>query len=130
MTHLKLKKINLKKWNFVFAVNQQKHVDNIFKKIFVSNSISEETRRSLKPIWTRPGIMCGLCKVHKDIFNNCLLFRPVLSAINTPSYKLAKFLVPISKSLTSNEYTVNDSFAFAEEIVEQDSEIFYGKPRC
>ena len=47
-------------------------------------------------------------------------------AINTPTYKLAKFLVPILKSLTSNEYTVKDSFAFAEEIVEHDSEFFMG----
>ena len=49
-----------------------------------------------------------------------------MSAINTPTYKLAKFLVPILKSLTTNEYTVKDSFAFAEEIVEQDSEFFMG----
>ena len=70
--------------------------------------------------------MCGLCKVHKDIIDNCPPFRPILSAINTPTYKLAKFLVPILKSLTSNEHTVKDSFAFAEEIVEQDSECFMG----
>ena len=42
----------------------------------------------------------------------------MLSAINTPTYKLAKVLVPVLKSLTSNEYTIKDSFAFAEEIVE------------
>ena len=66
----------------------------------------------------------GLCKVHKDIIDNCPLFRPVLSAINIPTYKLAMFLVPILKSLTSNKYTLKDSFAFAEEIVEQDSEFF------
>ena len=65
--------------------------------------------------------MYELFKVHKDIVDNCPAFRPILSAINTPTYKLAKFLVPILKSLTSNEYTVKDSFAFAEEIVEQDS---------
>ena len=70
--------------------------------------------------------MYGLCKVHKDIIDNCPNFRPILSAINTLSYKLANFLVPILKSLTSNEYTVKDSFAFAEEIVEQDSEFFMG----
>ena len=51
-------------------------------------------------------------------------FWPILSVINAPSYKLAKFLVPILKSLTSSGYTVKDSFAFAEEIVEQDSEFF------
>ena len=49
-----------------------------------------------------------------------------MSTVNTPTYKLAKFLVPILKSLTSNEYTVKDSFAFAEGIVEQDSEFFMG----
>ena len=109
-----------------FAINQEKRVDNILKKLVASNSISEETRRSLKPVGTRPGIMYGLCKVHKDIIDNYPPFRPILSAINTPTYKLAKFLVSILKSLTSNEYTVKDSFAFAEEIVEQDSEFFMG----
>ena len=53
-------------------------------------------------------------------------FRPLLSAVITPTYKLATLLVPILKSLTSNVYTVKDPFAFAEEIVEQDSETFMG----
>ena len=92
----------------------------------MTNSISEETRRPLKPVGTRSGIMHGLCKVHKDIIHHCPHFQPILSAINTPTYKLAKFLVDILKSLTNNEYTVKDSFAFAEEIVEQDSECFIG----
>ena len=78
--------------------------------------------RSLKSLGNTPGIMCGLCKVHKDIFDNSPLFRHILLAINNPTYKLAKFLVPILKALTSNDYTVLDSFAFAKEIVEQDSE--------
>ena len=47
-----------------------------------------------------------------------------MPAINTPTYKLAKFLVPILKSLTSHK--VKDSSAFAEEIVEQNFEIFKG----
>ena len=46
--------------------------------------------------------------------------------INTPTYKLAKFLAPTLKSLTSNEYMVKDSFAFPEETVKQDSEFFMG----
>ena len=45
-------------------------------------------------------------------------------AVNTPTYNVAKFLVPDLKSLTSNKYTVRDSFVFAEEMVEQDSEFF------
>ena len=49
-----------------------------------------------------------------------------MSAINTPTYKLAKFFLPILKSLTSNEYMVKDSLGFAKEIAEQDSEFFMG----
>ena len=39
---------------------------------------------------------------------------------------LAKFLVSILKSFTIDEYTVKDTLAFADEIVEQDSEVFMG----
>ena len=56
-----------------FAINQEKRAKNIFKKLVASNSISEETRRSLKPVGTRSGIMFGLYKFHKDI-NNCPSF--------------------------------------------------------
>ena len=64
--------------------------------------------------------------VQEDIIDNCPPLRPILSAINTLIYKLAKFLVTISKFLTINEYTVKYSFAFAEEIFKQDFEFFMG----
>ena len=95
----KFEKINLKNDGILnFAVTREKRVDNIFKKLVATNSISEETRKSLKPVGTRPGIMYGLCKVHKDIIDNFPPFRPIFSTINTPTYKVAKFLVPILKS--------------------------------
>ena len=53
-------------------------------------------------VGTRAGIMYGLRKFHKNI-NNCLPFRPIFSAINTPTYKLAKTLVPILK-ITDNYF--------------------------
>ena len=107
----KFEKISLKNDGILnFAINQEKRVDYIFRKLVASNSISEERRRSLKPVGTRPGMMYGLCKVRKDIIDNCPPFRPILSAIDAPIFKLAKFLVTILKSLTSNEYTVKDSF--------------------
>ena len=68
--------------------------------------------------------MYGLCKVHKDITENCATLRLILSVINISTYKLAEFLVPILKSLTKNEYTVKYSLTFAEEIVQQDSKFF------
>ena len=39
-----------------------------------------------------------------------------MSATSTPKYKLAKFLVPILEPLTTNEYTIKDSFTFAEKL--------------
>ena len=72
MTHGNLKKINLKNDGILnFAINPEKRVDNILKQLVASNSISQETRRSLKPVGTRRGIMYGVCKVHKDIIDNC-----------------------------------------------------------
>ena len=51
----KFEKIHLKNDGILnFAINQEKRVDNILKKLVTSKSISEETRRSLKPVQTRP----------------------------------------------------------------------------
>ena len=70
--------------------------------------------------------MYGSCKVHKASVGNYPPFQPILSALNTPTYKLAKFLVPILKALTTNEFTVKDSFHFVEEIVDQQHDLFIG----
>ena len=51
-----------------FAVNQEKRDENIFKKLVASNSVSAETRRSFKPVGTRPGMMYGLNFTTSDVF--------------------------------------------------------------
>ena len=51
-------------------------------------------------------------------------FRPILSATNTVSYKIAKFLVPLLSELTTNNYVLKDSFAFANDILSQDNNLF------
>ena len=83
-------------------------------------------RKFVKLVGTRPGIMYGNCKVRKQQVDGCPQFRPILSASQTPAYNLAKFLVPILTPLTKNEYTVKDSFQFAEEISEQDPTLTMG----
>ena len=70
-----------------FAINQEKHVDQVLKKLVESKSMTEKTRKSLKPVGTRPGVMYGSCKVHKASVGNCPPFQPILSALNTPIYK-------------------------------------------
>ena len=60
--------------------------------------------------------------IHKPLVDGFPKLRPILSAINTPTYKLAKFLVNIMEPLTKDAYTVKDTFSFAEEIRTQDSD--------
>ena len=51
-------------------------------------------------------------------------FRPILSAINAPSYKIAKFLTPLLAKLTKNEFVSKDSFEFARVVRNQNPDLF------
>ena len=88
--------------------------------------MTEKTRRSLKPVGIRPGVMYGSCKVHKASVVNCPPFRPIFSALNTPTNKRAKFLVTILKPLTTNKFTVKNYFHSSEEIDHQHHDLFMG----
>ena len=54
-----------------FAINQEKHNDKVLKRLVEPKSMTEKTRRSLKPVGTRPGVMYGSCKVHKASVVSC-----------------------------------------------------------
>ena len=62
--------------------------------------------------------------MHKEAKNALPPFRPILSAIGTPTYQLVKHLLPFLTPLNQNEYTVTDSFHFAEEICKQDPNLY------
>ena len=79
-----------------FVLNQEKRIDTFFKNLVDSNSMSKEMRKYTKPVGS------------------------ILSPLQTRTYNLAKFLVPVLDPLTKNEYTVKDTFHFAEKICEQD----------
>ena len=68
-------------------------------------------------------VLYGRSKIHKPIKDGAPPFRPILSDIGTPTYKLAKFFVPLLALLTSNEYTIKDSFSFEEELLSFDSNL-------
>ena len=62
--------------------------------------------------------------MHKPIINGNLPFRPIPSAIDTPIYKLAKFLVPVLSEITQNEFIVKDFFTFVDEILTENNDIY------
>ena len=81
-----------------------------------TNQINEDLYNKLRPV--------GSNLESFKVIDGCPALRPILSAIRTPTYKIAKFLVPILKDLTFNEYSVKDSFDFAKEILQQNSNCF------
>ncbi|XP_057293867.1 uncharacterized protein LOC130622418 [Hydractinia symbiolongicarpus] len=102
-----------------YIINIENRLRNSYRSLLNNNYIDETTYKKLCPSGSNPGVLYGLAKVHKPCVNGVPKFRPILSAIGTPTYKLAKFLVPKLVSLTINDYTVKDSFSFASEIVQQ-----------
>ena len=42
--------------------------------------------------------------------------RTILSAINTRTYKISKYITPLISNWSKNSYTINDTFSFVNEI--------------
>ena len=79
---------------------------------YIQKLVDEKTYRRILPNGSQPGKMYGMAKNHKP---NCPL-RPVLSAVNTPSYHLAKWLEQNIKPYFSSEYSVSSTSTFVEEL--------------
>ena len=101
----------------------ENRIIDVLKKLKKKKIISENKYEDLHPVGSRPGILYGRSKIHKPIKDGVPSFRPILSAIGTLTYKLSNFFVPLLTPLTLNEYTIKDSFSFAEELSNYDSNL-------
>ena len=117
-------KFNTRNNELDYILEQEKIINDYLKKLVDKGSLSPEDFKNLKASGSQPGILHGLCKVHKKCDGSLPPFRPILSAINTPSYKLAKFFVPLLSELTFNDYVIKDSFSFADNVRAQNSSFF------
>ena len=99
-----------------FILNKENRLREIIKPLYEKGCFTKSKFLKIWPTGSKPGILYGQAKVHKPVEDNCPSFRPILSAIGTPTYDLAKFLVLILKPLIENEYTVHDSFSLASEV--------------
>ena len=68
--------------------------------------------------------MYWLSKIHKSLVNSFPKLRPILSAIKSGMYKLAKPFVPLLKLYICKDYTEKDSFDFTLNISQQNSKLF------
>ena len=78
----------------------------------IKDTIGDNIYNELHASGSRPGFLYGLPKIHKP--GNPI--RPIISTIGTFTYNLAKFLVPLIDPLTKNEYTIDNSTNFVNEL--------------
>ena len=91
-------------------VHMENRIIDVLKKLKNKKVISEKKYEDLHPVGSSPGILYGRAKIHEPVKDGIPSFRPILSAIGTPTYKLSKFFVPLLTPFTLNEYTIKDYF--------------------
>ena len=99
-----------------YTLNLEKKIIHVLKDLQNKEKIREVCYNHLYHCGSRPGILYRMAKVHRTAINRFPSLRPILSSINWPSYKLAKFPVPLLTPLASNNFTIKDSFSFVEEV--------------
>ena len=79
-----------------------------------SKKLSDMNYKRIAPCGSKAGVLYGLPKIHKD---NCPL-RPIISAVGTYNYKLAKFLVEILTPHVNvnSKYVIKDTFDFVNKV--------------
>ena len=97
---------------FKHTLSLETKVRKILTDLKKSKKIDIFTYKRCYPTGSRPCILYGLPKVHKK--NTPM--RPIMSAVSSPVHGLAKLLVPWLAPITINDYTVNNSLVFAEEL--------------
>ena len=106
------------------VLNHIIHIEQRIIDLLISlknqNEIPKKNYDNLYPLGLKPVILYGLGKIHKALEDGIPAFCPILSAIGTPTYKLAKFCDKLLKPITTNEYTIKDSFSSAKEVEEFD----------
>jgi len=93
--------------------NVQTQSNNIIKKLHESKHIDKQTYERLICHNGTMAKIYGLVKIHKEGYP----LRPVVSTIDTPTYKLSRFISDIIKplSLRSN-HIVKDSFSLVNQL--------------
>ena len=102
---------------FTYITRLEDKLSRLLRKLLKTKVINSETFKFLFSSGSSPGILYGLPKIHK--VGNPI--RPILSTIGTFNYNLkAKYFVKVIEPLTTNKYTIKNSFEFVKEIKDID----------
>jgi hypothetical protein len=104
------------------TIMRERRLHNYLKNLTTvkrDRKLSVDDYKRIAPCGSRAGVMYGLPKIHKE---NCPL-RPIISAVGTYNYKLAKFLVEILSPLVENTYMIKDTFDFVNKVAHLNTNI-------
>ncbi|XP_068235514.1 uncharacterized protein [Palaemon carinicauda] len=125
----------MNKSNYLKKVKEVLEKDNTFEKVNVDDPLKHTilledrhnrnlrkwqskgiiTEKEYKEVYatgTRPGILYGLPKVHKEN----IPIRPGMSARKIPLYAFSKFLIQFIENFTFNEYTLKNSMQLIDDL--------------
>jgi hypothetical protein len=121
----KFEKLDVKnEKNYNFMVKEKRVVDDFLGMLFDKKSINAETKAHLTPDGPNPARLYGLPKIHKPLEDGLPKFRPIISQIGSSSYKIAKFLLKFITPVTTNEFTLKDSFEFCSMLDNKNHQLF------
>jgi len=104
----KFSEVNLPASKIIFK--EQDKVNNYLRKLKSCGKISDDKYKYLYASGSSLGSIYGLPKLHKKN----IPCRPVLASYNLSNYRLGRFLIPLIKHLSSNEFCIKNSGQFCE----------------
>jgi len=107
------KNSKFKKLKRDMTVTRERNLQNRIRDLRKNNEINEEIFKQIMPKGSKAGVLYGLPKIHKD----GAPIRPIISAVGTYNYKLAKYLDSIIKPLrNTNGSMLKDAFDFVNRV--------------
>ena len=88
--------------------------ENRLNDLITSLKLGKEIKSRILPCGSRAGVLYGLPKIHKE----GTPLRPIISAVLTYNYKLAKYLVEILSEplLKDSKFVLKDTFDFVNKV--------------
>ena len=77
-------------------------MNNLLAELLSKNWISLSQREKLSPDGPNPARLYGLPKIHKPPVDGLPKYRPIISQIGSPTYAIAKFLLPFIQPFATN----------------------------
>ena len=72
-----------------YILEKEKEIKDFLQALVGKGVITAEEKKKMDPTGSVPGTLYGNCKVHKEVpIGEIPPMRPILSAVDTPSYKL------------------------------------------